>query len=249
MAKTFNIINPIKKNHNLIQSLILHLAPGVLILCFYLIIYNSFVETGFYAQTALTTSFLIIGATIPILFLIYLSKKNNVKIFASIVLFNKKLYWWEYVVYPIIIVFVAVLISASIQPIASHISNLLSDFLPQWFLRPYIIPDAISERNILITLIMVILIDGIIHPIVEEIYFRGFLLPRLTHYKIYAPILGALFFALFHLWQPQNMLSIFLMNIPWLYVVWWKRSFLLSIIVHCLANTLGAVIGLMEYLQ
>ncbi|WP_299364092.1 CPBP family intramembrane glutamic endopeptidase [Winogradskyella sp.] len=249
MEKTFNIINPINKDHNLFQSLVLHLAPGILILCFYLITYNSFVETGFYAQTALTTSFLIIGATAPILFLMYLSKKNKIKIFTSIILFNKKLRWWEYVVYPIIVVILAVIISTALQPVSSRISNLLSDFLPQWFLRPHVIPDAISERNILITLIMVILIDGLIHPIVEEIYFRGFLLPRLARYKIYAPILGALFFALFHLWQPQNMLSIFLMSIPWLYIIWWKRSFLLSVIIHCLANTLGAVFGLMEFLQ
>jgi len=246
--KLTNSIFSVKKEHTLFTSFILHLLPGVLILIFYLLIYKTCINTGFYSQTALTISFLLIGVTIPILYLRFLSKKNKLKFFSEIVLYNNKLSWWECIVFPVLVIAVAIIISSFIKPVSLQISHSLSNILPQWFLRPDHIPVTISETNIVFTLIMVLVVDGILHPIVEEIYFRGYLMPRLVKYKKLAPIIAALFFALFHLWQPQNMITIFLMSIPWFYIVWWKKSFILSIIIHCLANSIGAISNLADYL-
>ena len=100
---------------------------------------------------------------------------------------------------------------------------------------------------ILLTLVMRLAIDGIAHPIVEELYFRGFLLPRLARFGAWCPVISALFFAMFHMWQPQNIPIIFLTVLPWMYLVWWKRNVYLSILIHCLGNSLGASAALFEF--
>ena len=82
----------------------------------------------------------------------------------------------------------------------------------------------------------------------EELYFRGYLLPRLSHWGWYAPIINAFLFTLQHFWQPYNYLLIFLLVLPEVMIVRWKRNIRFSILCHCTANTLGAVLTLIALL-
>jgi uncharacterized protein len=81
-------------------------------------------------------------------------------------------------------------------------------------------------------------------PVVEEVYFRGFLLPRMRYLGGMAPAANALLFALQHFWQPYNWVLIFLLNLPLTYVVWWKRNIYIGMLLHGSANTIGAVLTL-----
>ncbi len=92
-----------------------------------------------------------------------------------------------------------------------------------------------------------LIIDGVANPVVEELYFRGYLLPRISRFKASAPLLHAALFSAAHLWQPQNVLLIFLLVVPLYYLVWWKQNIYLSISVHSLANVIGAVLTIAVY--
>jgi uncharacterized protein len=76
-------------------------------------------------------------------------------------------------------------------------------------------------------------------PIAEELYFRGFLLPRLSPLGPWAPLLNAVLFSLYHLWLPWQNLSRILLILPLAYCVWWKRNLYLGILAHCAINVLG----------
>jgi membrane protease YdiL (CAAX protease family) len=79
-------------------------------------------------------------------------------------------------------------------------------------------------------------INGVIGPVVEELYFRGHLLPRIDRFGRGAPVLNAVLFSLYHLWTPWQSIGRIIALLPWIYAVWRKRSLALSMAVHISVN-------------
>jgi uncharacterized protein len=48
----------------------------------------------------------------------------------------------------------------------------------------------------------------------EELYFRGYLLPRLYRFGIWAPLINISLFSLYHYWTPWGVLSRIVMLLP-----------------------------------
>ena len=92
------------------------------------------------------------------------------------------------------------------------------------------------------------MVDGIINPVVEELYFRGYLLPRISRLGWLSPLVSASLFTLAHFWQPYNYPTIFLIQLPLVYVVYWKRNIYIAILVHCAGNLIGAVLSLVSFM-
>ena len=61
-------------------------------------------------------------------------------------------------------------------------------------------------------------------PIVEELYFRGWLLPRLERFGRCAPVLNAALFSLYHVWAPWQVVSRFVAVLPFIGAVWLQRN-------------------------
>ena len=80
-------------------------------------------------------------------------------------------------------------------------------------------------------------IRGLAGPIVEELYFRGYLLPRMGYAGRWAPLLHSFLFGLYHIWTPWMFLTRTLGMLPLVYAVRW-RNLNLAIIVHVLVNML-----------
>ncbi|MFN2272167.1 MAG: lysostaphin resistance A-like protein, partial [Anaerolineae bacterium] len=76
---------------------------------------------------------------------------------------------------------------------------------------------------------------------VEEMYFRGYLLPRLSRFGAWAPLINTLLFSLYHFFTPWQNVTRIIALIPMVYVGWWKKNIYLGMIVHCLANTFSAI--------
>jgi membrane protease YdiL (CAAX protease family) len=90
--------------------------------------------------------------------------------------------------------------------------------------------------------LLVLLVDGIVNPIVEEAYWRGYLMPRLSRFGVWAPIMNGFLFGLQHFWQPFNYPSIFLFTLLLAYVVWRKKNIYISIIAHCTVNIISTLL-------
>ena len=101
------------------------------------------------------------------------------------------------------------------------------------------------RSTLLVMLIAQLVVDGLVVPIVEELYFRGHLMPRVNYLGWAAPLFSTFLFAVQHFWQPYNYLLIFLIVLPQAYIVWWKRNIYIGMLVHCTGNTLGAVLSLL----
>jgi len=84
---------------------------------------------------------------------------------------------------------------------------------------------------------MVAIFGVLAGPIVEEMYFRGYLLPRMEYAGKFAPFLHSLMFGLYHIWTPWMFLTRTLGMLPLAYAVRW-RNLNIAIIVHVLINML-----------
>jgi hypothetical protein len=138
----------------------------------------------------------------------------------------------------------AVLGSAILTPADAYIAQLAFAWLPEWYLRP-IDFDAASRYSAsawTITLAAYLILNGVAGPIVEELYFRGWLLPRTHRFGRWAPLLNVVLFSLYHFWAPWQFLSRVAAVAPFAYAVWWRRNVYLGMLVHVTLNTIGGII-------
>ncbi|MFL5671360.1 MAG: CPBP family intramembrane glutamic endopeptidase, partial [Chloroflexota bacterium] len=106
-------------------------------------------------------------------------------------------------------------------------------------------PDRVGDftRNAwIVTIAAYVAINGLLGPIVEELYFRGFLLPRMERFGRWAPLLNVTLFSLYHFWSPWQLIARIVGIGPTVYAVRATRNVWLGAVVHCSLNTLGVLL-------
>jgi hypothetical protein len=93
-----------------------------------------------------------------------------------------------------------------------------------------------------VTLVAFFVINGFVGPIVEELYFRGYLLPRMERMGRWAPLVNVSLFSLYHFWSPWQLVARILGFAPTVYAVRWKRNIYLGMVVHCTLNTIAVTL-------
>jgi CAAX protease family protein len=127
-----------------------------------------------------------------------------------------------------------------LYPLENQLATTLFAWLPDWAIRTDVSQYAAFTRPMLVvTFALMLLLNGIVGPVIEELYFRGFLLPRLAPIGRGAPWLHAVLFALYHFWQPWEYLSVLLFALPLTFVPWRTGNVRLAMIAHCTINLLG----------
>jgi membrane protease YdiL (CAAX protease family) len=127
--------------------------------------------------------------------------------------------------------------------IEQPIRHALFGWLPAWFVSPVPLEsiDDYSRSAWIITLVAYGALNGVVGPVVEELYFRGFLLPRMSQFGRWAPLLNVLLFSIYHFWSPWQILSRVAGVSPLAYAVWRKENVYLGIVVHVMLNTISVV--------
>ena len=92
-----------------------------------------------------------------------------------------------------------------------------------------------------VTLVLAILLSGLLAPVLEEAYFRGFLLPRMSRLGRAAPVISAFLFGLYHFFAPWGLPVIFVAFLPIAFVVQAKENFRIGVVVHAMFNLTGAL--------
>jgi membrane protease YdiL (CAAX protease family) len=81
-------------------------------------------------------------------------------------------------------------------------------------------------------------------PATEELYFRGYLLPRMpSKLKGWTGIVHSGLFALYHFWAPWLFITRTFGVLPLIYIVRRKENIILGIISHCLLNSMDFFFG------
>ena len=171
------------EQHSVGQSILLHLLPGLLILVFYIITAPLMEGLGHPSGTALFIAIGVVLIPFELGYLLYQGKKlNGTFSLKGIVLYRKPMPWWQYVLLGLpLFLWVGVIFMILAPPIDEVIINSLFSWVPDWFFLFDVDKlDQYSQTTLLVVAILNLTLNGVAGPVVEELYFRGYLLPRLS---------------------------------------------------------------------
>lgn len=231
--------------HKISLSVLYHLFPGFCVFLSYILINNSIISLGFSSNFSLVMSFLLVGIPIQLYIIFKQGYKINKRLSLNNVIFYRaKVPTVQLFFYVLLFIPYAFLVVLFTEPINSFFLENYFHWIPESFNVNY---SQINYHNLKITILsftVFFLIDGVLNPIVEELYFRGFLMPRLSRYLYLSPFISAFLFSISHFWFPWNILQTYLIVLPLYILVFKKKSIYISIVVHCVANLIGITISL-----
>jgi len=248
------MMNPVTTQPNdqfsLAKSFFLHIAPGILVTVVFLLLKPLLDASGYPPLLAFLLAILLIDIPFMLGVMLKEGKKLNGRYsLEGVVLYRKKISWKNFAV-----VFIGAFVGVYVLiMLVTPLSNLLAvnifSGLPDWiFLEEQTQYEAYSKNILVLIFTFQLVLTGFILPWVEELYFRGYLMPRISRYEKWTPLLGGLFFGLYHIWQLYSFPTVFLLGAALGYIVWWKEDIRLSIGLHVFANALGRVMFLMAAL-
>ena len=226
--------------HSLLKSILLHILPGALTTLVFVLIKPLLDPSGFPPLLAFLLAVLLVDLPLQLAIMLFDGTKLNGRLsLKGVVLYRDKVSWKTFVLV-FVGAFVAVyVLTMLVSPLSSVLAESAFSWLPDWmFLEEQTQYLAYGKGVLLAAFVLQLVVTGVALPWVEELYFRGYLLPRLSRYGKWTPFLGGLFFALYHVWQLFSFPTLFLLGTALGYVVWWKQDIRISIGLHVFANAL-----------
>lgn len=233
--------------HSVPLSIALHLVPGALVVVAYLLIAEPFVKAIEY-PIFFAWAIALVVVLVPVLFgLLWLGRARNGRLSLRGVL--------AYVDKPIsrgkitgliagLIVWMTV-VSLALTPLDNLVFQKFFTWIPfegaGGSATTYL--DGYSHSRVVITMLISLPLTGFGLPLIEELYFRGFLLPRISHLRWKAPVLNTVLFSVYHFWAPWTVLSKLVFLFPAVWLVWRKHDIRVSIGMHPGTTLLMATIG------
>ena len=224
------------------RLLALHLVPGALMTLGFVALAPFVEAAGYPPIAALLAAIVLVLVPIEIGVLVWTARSEGVGVL-ELIPFRRPLPlrdWLWLVPTLIALAFLGFGIHMVIEP---QLIQRFFEWLPEWFVTP-IVADNVAKYSAtawLVTLAAYFAINALVGPIVEELYFRGFLLPRMDRLGRWAPVINVSLFSLYHFWSPWQFFARILGLGPTVYAVHWKRNVYLGMVVHCTLNTLGVL--------
>lgn len=224
------------EQHSLVRSLVLHLFPGAALFAFVV----AAAAIGVPAVVALLAGIALVVVPLELGYLLFQGRRRSGHWSLSEVVAygesmpSKGVALWAV---PLVAWFIVILIFST-----AVLDERIAEGVFSWYPESIREFASFDEGTTYATWILVVFfaaafaINGVLGPIVEELYFRGHLLPRIDRYGRGAPLLNAVLFSLYHFWTPWQNAGRVLALLPWIYTVWRKRSLKLSIAVHISVN-------------
>jgi len=217
---------------------VLHLLPGALITIAFILLGPVLKQLHLPPLLALLIPILLILIPFEAGVIYYLGYRRNGKIsLEGIVLNREPIPLKDYFYLVPVLLFWAILIFMSLEKLDQAIRIGLFGWLPEWFQINQLTPADYSQPVLTVTFVCFLVLNGFAGPMVEELYFRGYLLPRIEYLKGWAPVVNVLLFSLYHFFSPWQNITRILAFTPMAYAVRWKRNIYLSMAAHCLLNT------------
>jgi len=220
------------------QSIFLHLFPGILIGGFYFLVRQPVQELGY---PSIFTLMLAIAFVLVPLELGYLLNKGKQKTgrytLKGIISYRVSIPWWQYVVWVLIVLIMLGVIFTVLKPLDNILMEKLYFWVPTFESG---LDGNFSKTALIVTYVTMLVFGVIVGPLVEELYFRSYLLARTP--GNYAVLMHSFLFGLYHVWTPWMFLTRTVGMLPLIYAVK-KKNIYIGIIVHVLINSIDAIVG------
>jgi membrane protease YdiL (CAAX protease family) len=221
------------------RSIFYHLYPGIIITAIFAFLTPLLLKYELPPQFSILIIIAIVAIPLLLFHLTRARKAEHKDHIKEVNGYRQKLSTGKLILYTSGLVVFMFLIWGATQPLNSLITQKLFSWLPNW----YTVQDltGYGKQAILFTLILNLLLNGIIAPLVEEYYFRGYLLPRMAVWGKWSFVVNAVLFSFYHFWQPYIYLTLIIALLPLSWAVWKTKDLRVGIYTHCALNFLGAL--------
>jgi membrane protease YdiL (CAAX protease family) len=216
--------------------IILSLAPGLVMFLWAFLFSNPIFGIKFSIYLSLMLAIILGLIPTELAIMKYFACKNKLKI-KDIILFKEKTPLKRLLPSIIIPFFLAAIVFMVIPKFEQQFYRNVFNFVPGWFKIDRF--NTNETKFLTLTLVLNFLLNGFFGPLVEEIYFRGFLLPRMEMFGKIAPLINAILFSVYHFFTPWENITRILAITPLSYSVWINKNMRIGIIIHCSLNTIG----------
>jgi membrane protease YdiL (CAAX protease family) len=232
------MIEPEIKQISVIKLLIFVFVPALLILA----AYTWFMQFRAAVPPLLSFALVILAVLIPseIGVVIYYSKKETGKFnLQSAFVMNEKIPALKIFGISIILMAFAAAAFIFLSSVESGIvMKPLFRGIPEYFKITDFFRNYTNYPSwiVAVTLALYVAANGILGPIAEELFFRGFLMPRINRFGNWAPVIITVLFSAYHLFSPWEFVTRIVAFFPMAYCVYKKKNIYIGIAAHCMLN-------------
>ncbi len=223
------------------KSVLLHLLPGFLVGVCYFALVPVARQLGYPSIAALMIALILVLLPFELGYLFYQGRKATGRFsLQGVVEYRNRLPVWQYLLWvPVLFILLGIIFTV-MQPVDSFLRTNFFSWLPPLNGG---LDGSYSRQVLIVTYALVGVFGVVVGPIVEELYFRGHLLPRMGYAGKWSPLLHSFLFALYHMWTPWMIVTRTVGTLP---LVWAakRRSLYLSIAVHIAVNAVDLITGL-----
>lgn len=235
-----------KEQLSVASMIILHLLPGGLTMLLMLLVSLLLQRVGIYPGIPVLCVFV---APVLILmqlgFLYYQGKQLNGRYsLQGIVLYRDNLIpWWKIAALSLsILAWIAFVFYVARPPLNAFFLQHFFTWIPGNFLdEAFLAHLRAYSPSFLRTICVLFTLSITLGGAVEELYFRGYLLPRMESLGGWAPFLNVLLFSLYHFWSPWENVVRLLAVTPWVYAAWRTRNIYMPLWIHGIINAFSGI--------
>ena len=229
------------EQHSLGRSLALHLVPGALTAAAFYALAPFVMRAGYpaIAGAVLAAGLVVVGTELGWL-LREARRRTGSWSIAAVLPFRPGPFTWRKAL--LVLGLLTWAFAVSLLGIGGSIKDSFFTWMPAWALDPLRgLPATGGGSAGVVTFIGFVVVLVVIGPIVEELYFRGYLLPRIGRFGSWAALINVSLFALYHLWKPWDAVNLVLILGPMVYAVWRLKDIRVGIVLHVALNSLALI--------
>ena len=229
--------------HSVTKSIALHLMPGLLLISTYILMTPTMVALGLPSIVAFIIAAAGVAMPFEIVFLLYQGRnKNGAWSLKGLLAYQEKIPNKHLALYTLLLTLWGGIWLGTIPMFIDYIIiDKLFFWLPSWFNIASFVNNVgdYSSTILLITLCSGAILTGLMAAYVEELYYRGYLLPRIAYLGKGGIWLNSVLFSLNHFHTPWGFVTRIFFIAPMVYITWLKKDLRIAIWVHCILGVIG----------
>jgi uncharacterized protein len=235
------VMHVTSEQHRIAWSVLLHLLPGAVLTVFIVLAAPVVRDLGFPAVFALFIGIPLVIVPIELgILLVHARRTTGTFSLRRTVVYRERVAVRRLVplVAALFAWFTAFLVLATAvldEWIAARFFGWIPDTILQ-FSQVQEAGESAPTHVVVALLVVAFVFNGVVGPITEELYFRGYLLPRIDRLGKWAPVLNTVLFSLYHFWTPWQNLTRIIGFLPLSWLAWRRRSTQLAMTAHVTIN-------------
>jgi len=244
------------KQLSVIQLLLAFALPSVFAFVGFRLVLPMLVKSGtpvLIAWPSVASVMLLVLVIVAFILLRSEAKQLNIPVTSRMCLKKLSIKQWLSYIAILIIGFVFAAISVQlVEPLMKVTGLTIPDYMP-FFLNPTINPAdvdpsvlspglPIKGQFVLIPLMTIALLLNIM---AEELYFRAWILPKLSKYGRIGWVINAVLFAFYHSFQLWLFPTILVGSLIWAFVIYKSKSIWPALVGHLVGNFLLTILGIL----